>query len=117
MVRQGEGEEERREEGGAGMVRQGEEERKEEGEAGEVQQIEEKEEEEEKVESEEERETVVREVVLSDSEVDMEGEEENLRVPRLKRKCGGGDGENPQPKKVTAGRRRSRRRGAESSLE
>jgi len=43
-------------------------------------------EEEDKVESEEERETVVREVRLSDSEVDMEAEEESLRVPRLKRK-------------------------------
>ncbi|TNN21890.1 hypothetical protein EYF80_067999 [Liparis tanakae] len=43
----------------------------------------------------------------------MEAEEESLRVPRLKRKCGGGDGGNPQPKKATAGRRRSRTRGAE----
>jgi len=49
---------------------------------------------------------------LSDSELDMEGEEESLRVPRLKRKCRE-DGENPQAKKVTAGRRRSRRRGEE----
>ncbi|TNN44015.1 hypothetical protein EYF80_045780 [Liparis tanakae] len=42
----------------------------------------------------------------------MEGKEESLRVLRLKRKSRE-EGENPQAKKVTAGRRRSRRRGAE----
>jgi len=74
-----------------------------------VQQVEE--EEAEKVKSEEERETVVREVLLTESEADMEEDEESLKVPRLK-KCGE-DGENPQAKKVTASRRRARRRGAE----
>ncbi|TNN61743.1 hypothetical protein EYF80_028042 [Liparis tanakae] len=81
------------------MVQQVEEEMREEGEAGVVQQVEE--EEAEKVESEEERETVFREVLLTEIEVDME-DEESLKVPRLKRKCG----ENPQAKKVTASRKR-----------
>ncbi|TNN58199.1 hypothetical protein EYF80_031559 [Liparis tanakae] len=74
---------------------------KEEGDTSVVQQGEEEEEEEEK-----ERETSAKDVVVTESEVDMEEDEESLKVPHLKRKCGE-DSDNSQAKKVTTGRRKT----------
>jgi len=72
------------------------------------------EEEEEREEEEvEEGETSVKDVVVTESEVDMEEDEESLKVPHLKRKCAE-DSESSQAKRVTVGRRKTRRRGTES---
>ncbi|TNN73008.1 hypothetical protein EYF80_016798 [Liparis tanakae] len=79
----------------------------------------EKEEEEEEEEEEtggavsEEKQKGVGDVGLTGSEADMEEDKESLKVPRLKRKSRE-DSESSQAKRITTGRRKARRRGAES---
>ncbi|TNN85714.1 hypothetical protein EYF80_003961 [Liparis tanakae] len=85
--------------GGSGGPQQGEE--REQTETGCVQQgVEEEEEGEEEELEEEEGETSVKDVVVTEGEVDMEEDEESLKVPHLKRKCTE-DSESSQAKKVT----------------